>query len=55
MVLKKLDTKRLARSRVSLVPPSLNGALRGSAQIASLQEPWREHKQKGNRRGKRKK
>jgi hypothetical protein len=55
MIFKKPQRKTVSRSRLSLVSPSLDGALRGTMQMAPPQEPWRDHKRKGNKRGKRKK
>lgn len=52
MILKKPDRKKADRSRRTLVSPSLDSALRGTTQTAPSQEPWRDHKRKGNKRKK---
>lgn len=55
MVLKKTSRKQVTRSPLSLVSSSLASTLRGPMQAASPQEqPWRDEKRIGNRRGRRK-
>ena len=51
MVAEQPDRKTVGLSRLSLVSRSLDGALRGTTPMAPLQEPWRDHKQKGKERG----
>jgi hypothetical protein len=55
MVPKTADRRSVIRSRRSLVSPLLEGALRGTQQVASVEEPWRDRKAKGKNRGKRQK
>jgi len=55
MTSKKPDRKKVGGSRLSLVSPALDGALRGSTQVTPPQEPWRDRKGKSNKSGKRKK
>jgi hypothetical protein len=53
-MVKKTDRKPADRVRLSLVSPSLNSALTGTTELATPQEPWRERKRKGSKKGKRK-
>jgi hypothetical protein len=52
---KATDRRSGIRSRRSLVSPLLEEALRGTQQVGSVEEPWRNRKAKGKNKGKRKK
>lgn len=54
MVPKKPDHKKVTRSRLALVSPLLEAALRDTMPVSSTEEPWRNQKPKGKNRGKRK-
>jgi len=51
MTHKKPDSKQMARSRLSLASRLLGTALRGTTQVPSPQEPWRNSKPKGKNKG----
>lgn len=52
MIHKKVDAKKLARSRLSLAARMLGGAVRATLPVPPQQEPWRNKKLNSKNSGK---